>query len=116
MKRLYYYVPKCPNCGSRITGRYVKEPNQYENKIYAMREYLKHGEIVSMIDDVPYNNCYCEECGHSWHYIVTSKLISKERIEEEKTVRFTKERYIEFNKEHPKKKAGFMRRILGFGR
>lgn len=114
-KKFYYYVPKCPHCGSRITGRYMKEPWTEEDRHFIIRDCLKNGEIITLVQKVPYRNCYCEECGYTWHYDVVGKLISKERFEEEKRVRFTNERYAEFIRENPKKKSGFFRRIIGFG-
>ena len=114
-KRMYYYVPRCPNCNSRVTGRYLKEPWIENDRHFIIRDCFKKGEIVSLVSRVPYRNCYCEECGYTWHYDVEVKLISKKRLEEEKAARFTNERYVEFLKKNPKKKTGFIRKIIGFG-
>lgn len=111
MKKIYYYVQRCPECGSRLTGRYIKMPRSENDQIYTERESLKAGELIRFAEEVPYNNCYCESCGHEWHYDVTGKLISKERIEEEKSARRTPERFAEFAKTH--KRKTLLQKILG---
>lgn len=114
LKGFYYYVPPCPNCGSRVTGRYVKEPRKKEDMLYTERESLKHGELIKFLPFVPRTNAYCEECGYEWAQTVDAKWISRERIEEEKRVRGTNRRYVEFMKENPKKKPSFLHKICGF--
>lgn len=114
MKSFYYYVPPCPNCGSRITGRYVREPRNKENMLYTARESLAHGELIRFLPFVPRTNAYCEECGFEWPQRVDAKWISKERIAEEKRVRGTNRRYTEFMEQNPKKKPSIFHKILGF--
>ena len=113
MKKLYYYVQRCPNCQSRITGRYIKMPKNENEQIYTERESLRAGELIKFAQEVPFNNCYCEECGYEWHYEVTEKLISEERIEEEKTARRTPERFAEFIREEKNKKKTIIQKIFG---
>lgn len=112
MKRLYYYVQRCPKCGSRITGEFKKRPKQIDDEIYSQRQHLKNGELVQFVDEVPYENCFCEECGYMWHYNVEAKWISSKRKEEEKKARMTLPRLLAFNEDHPKKKKKWYKRIL----
>lgn len=112
-KAIYYYVPRCPECGSRLTGKYVKEPRRLEDAVFIMKESLKNGELITFVPNVPYENCYCEECNHEWHYEVTGKWIPKTRIEEEKKVRKTLERYIAYNEKYPKRKKSLLKKIFG---
>lgn len=112
-KAFYYYVPKCPNCGSRITGKYVKEQKKEDDARYIMETSLKHGELITFVPNVPYENCYCENCGHEWHYNVDVKWISKERIEEEKIARGTEKKYRNFILNYPKKKKPLVKKIFG---
>ena len=113
MKRLYYYVQKCPKCRSRLTGEFKKMPKNEDDAIFVKRQHLKNGELIEFVEEVPYENVYCENCGHTWHYVVEEKWISKKRKEEEKKARLTLVRLLEFNKEHPrKKKKSFARKII----
>lgn len=113
MKKVYYYVQRCPKCGSRVTGEFKKRPKFYDDEIYSQRQHLKNGELVQFVDEVPETNCFCEECGHMWQYNVEAKWISKERKEEEKKARMTLPRLLEFNEEHPRKKSFLLRKIFG---
>lgn len=112
-KRIYYYVPKCPECGSRVTGRFIKRPKYESDAIYTERECLKHGELITFTEDNLVNNCYCEECGFQWAHHVEGLLISIERIQEEKKARGTAVRLAEFNQEHPKKRKNVLTRMMG---
>lgn len=93
-KKKYYYVQRCPNCKSRVTGRYILK-RKWHNQIdmdYMELNSLKNGELIKFLDDDFINNCYCEDCGCEWHYDVVGRLISKDRFIEECQVRGTKER------------------------
>ncbi len=114
MRTLYYYVPPCPNCGSRVTGHYVKEPRLKDDALYQERESLSHGELIRYLPREPFNNAYCEDCGYEWSQRIEGKLFSKERVTEEMRVRKTNLRYAEFMKENPKKKPSFLHKIFGF--
>ena len=103
-KKRYYYVQRCPECKSRVTGRYFKRPKYATDAIYLERASLSHGELITLVDQVPHRNCYCEDCGYEWHYEVEGLLISPERYYEEGEVRGTRKRLIKFDEEHPKKK------------
>lgn len=113
IRHLYYYVPPCPKCGSRITGRYVKQPHNQGDAEYMQRESLKHGELIRFVPSEPIKNCYCEECGHEWGHTVRSYFITKERMEEEIEARDTRSLYMEFNEKYPRKKKSFFGRIFG---
>lgn len=65
MKRKHYLVPKCPHCHSNITGRYIIEITI--NPIETVQHYLDRGERVRIVEKMPYQNLYCEDCGISWH-------------------------------------------------
>lgn len=113
-RKIYYYIPTCPDCGSRRTGKYVKEPSSAETAQYIMRQSLRHGELITFLPEVPFTNCYCEECGYEWHYDVVGKWISPRRIEEEKVARNTNQKYIAFNRKYPRKKKSLFRKIFSF--
>lgn len=113
MRKKYYYVQRCPECKSRVTGQYLKRPKYEVDANYMIRESLKHGELITLVDEIPRNNCYCEDCGHEWRYRVEGLLISPERYHEEGEVRGARKRLIEFDKEHPRRK-GFFKTALGF--
>lgn len=43
-KKKYYYVQRCPECKSRVTGRYIPRPKYETDADYLMRNSLIHGE------------------------------------------------------------------------
>ena len=51
-RKIYYYIPTCPDCGSRRTGKYVKEPSSAETAQYIMRQSLRHGADY-LLPEVP---------------------------------------------------------------
>lgn len=112
MKHLYYYVPPCPVCGSRMTGRYVLQPRAAADARYVELESLKHGELVRFVFEIPKNNAYCEECGHEWHENVEAKFYDKTFINEEIQARGTMSRYAAFVQENPKRRS-LIGRIFG---
>lgn len=84
-KRPYYYVPPCPRCQSRKTGRYVKNPVVKQDKGYIFEESLKNGEIVEETDIVPVENAFCCDCGYEWScYIETIWLTPQEILKQKK--------------------------------
>lgn len=112
-KKIYYYVQTCPNCKSRVTGRYIKRPRYQSDEIYLERNSLLHGELVRFVDHDVSDNCYCEDCGHEWYYNVVGRLISKERYEEEGLVRGARQKLKEFNEKHPRKiEKNVLKRLL----
>ena len=111
-KKKYYYVQRCPECKSRVTGRYIPRPKYETDADYLMRNSLIHGELVRFADTDFFNNCYCEDCGYEWRYEVIGRLISLERFEEEGSVRKARERLAEYNEMNPPKKKGWLKSAL----
>ena len=86
-KHIYYFVPPCPKCGSRKTGRYIRSPLTGEG--YTKEASLKNGELVRFSFEVPVNNGYCMSCGYEWPVRVETKLWSYTKIREEQIARGT---------------------------
>lgn len=113
----YYDVPKCPQCGKIITGRYVKTQNP-SNTDWMITQSLKHGEIIVPVPELAEHNLVCFTCNHTWYESVPLRVISKYRQEEEKTKRCTREilreRY-EQKRENGEleKKGNFLTRYIG---
>ena len=110
---IYYYVPPCPECGSHITGRYVRRPLTKADIRYVKNESLSHGEIIRMADKVPVVNAFCETCGHEWPEHVFARIVPGWMVEEEKTKRGTRARYAEFQTKEPRRRP-FWSRFTGF--
>ncbi len=86
---IYYYVPPCPNCGSRRTGRFILQHCDTDTD-WVVKESLKHGEIVGALPELPEKeNCFCLECNHAWYYPVYASLRTRAFVEEEKKERKT---------------------------
>ena len=66
------------------------------NKGLAYEQSLIHGELVTEVDKVPYNNCYCESCGFEWHAYITSKIINSDELMEQKKKRGIFHRFEDF--------------------
>ena len=82
---IYYYIPACPECGSKRTGRYVRQPSGYTGQAYELEESLRHGELIQYdTAKAARNTAYCEECGHEWicrakvKYFVPASYIQKQ--------------------------------------
>ena len=88
IKKPYYYVPPCPRCESRMTGRFVQAHKAADTE-WVINESLKNGELVEAVPEVGKFNCFCAKCGYKWDDIVSLKFMSLEEIKEEKWVRFT---------------------------
>lgn len=84
----YYYVPPCPVCGSRMTGRFIKQHNDVDTQ-FAIKESLRHGELVSPVSEIPEKNLFCVECGHTWSGPVPMRFISHAEMMEEREARNT---------------------------
>ncbi len=108
---MYKYVPPCPECGSKCTGRYVKMPISEKDRDYMERETLKYGEIIRFTPKIPEKNMFCVDCDHKWHGIVETRRLSRMEIDREIEERGTYEAYIEVVEEQEeKRKKGFFRR------
>lgn len=112
--RIYYYVPPCPSCGSRKTGRYVRQPLTAADMRYVETESLKNGELVRFAPRVPEKNAYCEDCGHEWACGISARLVPRERIMEEQAARGSAARYAAYMEHSPRKKKSIFGRIFGF--
>ena len=99
MRYPYKYVEPCPKCGSRCTGRYIKEPMTETDMEYIELESLKHGEIVRFMPKEPIENAFCVECGHRWGYTARTVYLTKEEMEEEINTRGTEMAYKELREE-----------------
>ena len=65
---MFHYVcvvPKCPKCGSYLTGRYLPYTGSDPAKI--IKIYLKDGDLVRPTPIMPDNNLFCEACGLEWN-------------------------------------------------
>lgn len=103
--KMYCYVPKCPVCKSKRTGRYVPRPLTEEDTTYMIRESLANGELVRVWPGfiVPVKNAYCEDCGHQWAVLLHTEWWPPEKVEEQITIRGTYPLYEAFCKENPKR-------------
>lgn len=110
----YYYVSLCPYCGSKATGRLIEGTDKDES--YLVRDALRHGEIVSVVDGVYGNNCFCMDCGTTWQEDVKLDMISKERLSMERRDRHTSEILKEMDEDDEnaqKKKRSVFKRYFG---
>lgn len=90
---IYYYVPPCPRCGSRKTGRYVKTP--YSGAGYMKEHSLKNGELIRFCLEEPIDNGFCASCGFEWPVRVETRFLPYQKIMEEQKVRGTQDAYEE---------------------
>ncbi len=112
---LYQYVPPCPRCKSRRTGRYTKMPALLKDREYKERESLKNGEIIRFCAKLPYKNLFCVNCDNTWHGLVEQKMLSRSEIQQEVDARETYEAYmavLEEQMEKEEKKKGFFRKYF----
>ena len=84
----YYFVPKCPSCGSYCTGRYVKNHRATEND-WMVKESLKNGELIKPIPEILDKTTFCIKCGFEWKGAVTKYYLSLNEIEKQKVIRNT---------------------------
>lgn len=87
----YYYVPRCPVCGSWKTGHYIKEPKL--DAEYTYRKALEHGEIIRFAKKEPVENCFCTECGHKWGKHIFLSMISYDELVHQQEIRGTNNEY-----------------------
>ena len=89
MKYPYKYVEPCPICGSRLTGRYMRQPLTESDKEYIELKSYENGEIIRFSSKEPTKNAFCVDCGHKWSSTVKTIFLTKQEIEEEIEVRGT---------------------------
>ena len=92
-RRRYTYVPPCPCCGSRATGRFVKQKMLNKNNKWIMEESLKHGELISLVPDVGRDTAFCFECGYVWPARIQNVWLTTAELAEERNVRGTNQLY-----------------------
>lgn len=81
-----YRVPRCPRCGSRLTGRYLKY-HSIDNDDYISKTSLKNGEFIRFVPEVdPDHNLFCSECGFSWSEYISVQWKKLKDIKEERRV------------------------------
>ncbi len=110
MRHMYYYVPPCPRCQSRRTGRYVRKP--FTGAGYMQRESLKAGELIRFLPSEPKKNAYCEACGYEWPCYIRLKWLTTDEMHEEQKARNTAPRYEAFVAETSSVQPSFWERIL----
>lgn len=110
----YYYVPPCPFCGSKMTGRYLKSHWAADDE-YVADTSLKNGELVVFRPEIPSKNVFCVNCGHDWTEYIESRFMTLEEIDKEKAARSTNEiRAQEREEKKGKKKRGVLHTIARF--
>ena len=117
--KLYYYVPPCPACGSRRTGRIMRQP--FLDAGYIKEQALKNGELLRFAKEEPINNAFCEECGRTWPTKIEGKLWRDARVQEEAIARGTQEQYLAIQEEKAAaelasatQKKGFLAGLIPF--
>ena len=112
----YYYVPQCPVCGSRKTGRFVRYHRDTDLD-YMVTSALKNGELIAPKEDMTQGNLFCDECGYTWFGSVEMKLFSLNRIQKEKKARqsdkILEERNDALREENKGKKKNFLSKFIG---
>ena len=86
----YYYVEKCPNCGSYATGHYVRMHGKTEVE-WQIDEALKNGELIRMKPELIGANCFCIDCNSDFSRPVQMRLMPLEDINKQKRLRHTRE-------------------------
>ena len=105
IKYPYTYVPPCPCCGSRMTGRYVKQKRHYTQKDVAwyMEESYKNGEIIVFVPLIEDDTAFCFNCEYRWPARIQNVMLTKKEIEKEKAERHTLELYEDLTEDDPDK-------------
>lgn len=111
MRRVYYHVPACPECGSFRTGRYVSR--LFSNEDTMKEEALKHGEYIRTQSIDEDGSAFCLDCGYEWDADIAPKLMTEGEIEKEKTVRGTREEYAKLVNEKKTRKTWLERLLRG---
>ena len=112
--QIYYYVPPCPACGSRKTGRYVRKPLTAGDMRFVETESLRNGELIRFASHVPDKNAYCEDCGHEWECGISARLVPRGMIMEERAARGTAAKYAAYLESSSGKKRSVFGKIFGF--
>ena len=115
IKKPYYYVPRCPSCGSRATGRFVKA-GRGQDPDWMQMEGLRNGELIMPASEKFQKNLFCNDCGHTWHGDVELVMAPLPRITMEKEARGTEPlRQDMLQKQRDERgKKGVISKFLGF--
>ena len=95
---VYYFVPKCPVCGSWHTGRYVRF--SFTDADYTDRKSMENGEIIKQVKSEPIKNCFCEDCGYEWGAHIDTRFMTVDEIMEQKKLRGIDKKFEEYKGEH----------------
>ncbi len=110
----YYYVEKCPYCGSYVTGRYIKLHRKADAE-WQIDESLKHGELVRTKAELIGANCFCLDCDRDFSAPVKMKMLSISEIKNEKLRRCTNDILGErYNDEYHQKAKGLLGLFANF--
>lgn len=106
IKKPYYYVPACPNCGSHITGKFVRMRGAHDTD-WMINEALRNGELIAPVPEVLEDTAYCVECDYTWKAEIQCLMMKQEEIDRQKILRMTNEilasRYAQIKEEEKKK-------------
>lgn len=107
IKKPYYYVPECPNCGSCITGKFVKMRGARDTD-WMINEALRNGELIAPVPEVLEDTAYCVVCDHTWKADIPCLMLTQGEIDRQKVIRMTNDilasRYAQQKEEEKKKK------------
>ena len=93
-KKRYHYVPPCPRCGRKKTGRFLFMMNTYNGVEKAISDCMANGELVKIRTSFQsqYENAYCEDCGCEWNANIQDIPATEEQIRHQMDIRgITKE-------------------------
>ena len=116
--KTYYYVPPCPKCGSKMTGRFVFPVLMQKQQM--LLDAYANGELVAFYDRLKNENAFCAACGYEWNAKIETTRLTDAQIQQEKQDRHVDEVYDETVKQAKAKKenwgAGrkFIHSITGF--
>lgn len=117
IKKPYYYVPPCPRCQSKATGRYMKMSKWKNDNDWMVNECLKKGELVVLMPEIPEDNAFCLSCRFNWPQPIqmtweTNRFI-KQQKEDRQTNVILKELREEAMAEDEKKRYKTIRHFVG---
>lgn len=85
----YYYVAPCPKCGSRMTGRFIRD-HRTNDITWVIQSALRHGELVRAMPELPqYADSFCLSCDNVWFSNNGLRWFTADQIREEKRARHT---------------------------
>lgn len=107
MRKIYYYINKCPRCHSPSTGYFVYDPGgDFLDDTSKEARALKSGEIQcirhrrqTLGDPL----CFCANCRIEWNERPHMRFLTKSEIEEQKRLRGISDEAIEALDEYKKK-------------